>query len=76
LLTELTVTIFNIIFKTVFFIHFRFVLSHPLVASAVIGATSVDQLRAQLGAAEAGPLGEELMMKIDEVHKMLPNPAP
>jgi hypothetical protein len=36
----------------------------------------VDQLRAQLGAAEAGPLGEELMMKIDEVHKMLPNPAP
>ncbi|GAX82161.1 hypothetical protein CEUSTIGMA_g9589.t1 [Chlamydomonas eustigma] len=54
----------------------RFVLSHPLIASVVIGATSMDQLKEQLAAAEAGPLGEDLLMKIDEVHSMLPNPAP
>ena len=54
----------------------RFVLSHPLVASAVIGATGSGQLEELIRAAEAGPLGEEVLARIDEVHARLPNPTP
>ena len=54
----------------------RFVLSHPLVASAVIGATGRGQLEELIRAAEAGPLGEEVLARIDEVHARLPNPTP
>jgi aryl-alcohol dehydrogenase-like predicted oxidoreductase len=54
----------------------RFVLSHPLVASAVIGATSAEQLRQQLDAAEQGPLGGELMQEVDAIHQRYPNPTP
>lgn len=54
----------------------RFVLSHPLVASAVIGATDVSQLREIIIASEAGPLDKEVLELIDQVHARLPNPTP
>lgn len=54
----------------------RFVLSRPLVASAVIGATSRAQLEELLAAAAAPPLEAGVLREIDEVHAALPNPTP
>ena len=54
----------------------RFVLSHPLVASTVIGAMSVEQLTAQLDIAEQPPLPEDLLAAIELVHQQYPNPCP
>ena len=46
------------------------------MASAVIGATGVDQLRELIIASEAGPLDRRVLELIDEVHTKLPNPTP
>lgn len=54
----------------------RFVLSKPLVASAVIGATTPQQLREILSAAERGPLSRKLLAAIDDIHQQYPNPNP
>lgn len=54
----------------------RFVLGRALVASAVVGATSPEQLRQLLTAAGAGPLPPEVLEEVDAVHARLPNPAP
>ncbi len=54
----------------------RFVLGHELVASAVIGATSREQLVEQIRAAEQPPLDEGLRQAIDRVHECYPNPTP
>ncbi|KAG2442328.1 hypothetical protein HXX76_002414 [Chlamydomonas incerta] len=65
----------------------RFVLSRPLVASAVVGATSPQQLVELLqaamplsdgaGAGGAGEwLPEEVLRRIDEIHERYPNPTP
>ena len=54
----------------------RFVLSHPLVASAAIGATTIDQLRELIDARVAGPLDSSIMERIDETHARMPNPTP
>ncbi len=54
----------------------RFVLSRPLVASAVIGATTVPQLKELIRAAEKGALPPEILERIDEVHARLPSPTP
>lgn len=69
----------------------RFVLSRPLVASAVIGATSPEQLEELLRAAAqllpgggAGGIGEgirewlpeDVLQRIDEIHERYPNPTP
>ncbi|PRW60379.1 Aldo keto reductase [Chlorella sorokiniana] len=54
----------------------RFVLGHPLVASAVIGATSSEQLAEQIEAARAPPLEPQLLEAIDAIHRRYPNPAP
>lgn len=54
----------------------RFVLGHPLVASAVVGATSEGQLAELVAAAEAPPLQDELVEAIDGIHQRLPNPTP
>jgi len=58
----------------------RFVLDHPLVASAVVGATSVGQLEELVGAAavveEVGPLSREIREDIDAIHNKYPNPTP
>jgi aryl-alcohol dehydrogenase-like predicted oxidoreductase len=55
---------------------YRFVLSHPLVASAVIGATSVQQLQEQVEAARQGTLSEEVMQQVDAIHQQYPSPTP
>lgn len=54
----------------------RFVLSHPLVASAVVGATSLAQLDEILVAAERPWLEPELGAAVDAVHARYPNPTP
>ncbi|KAI8476768.1 MAG: Aldo/keto reductase [Monoraphidium minutum] len=54
----------------------RFVLSRPLVSSAVVGATSLEQLSQLLAAAAAPPLEPGVLAALDEVHARLPNPTP
>ncbi len=54
----------------------RFVLSHPLVASAVVGAMNADQLTELLDIAEQPCLPEHMMTAIDAIHKQYPNPCP
>ena len=55
----------------------RFVLQHPLLASAVVGATSARQLTELLDAAECTEhLDAGVMAAIDAVHTRLPNPTP
>lgn len=54
----------------------RFVLRHPLVASAVIGATSGQQLEELAAAARAPPLDGALVEAVDAVHARYPSPAP
>lgn len=57
----------------------RFVLSHPLVASAVIGATSTQQLQEQIDAAlcdGGAPLDAGLLDEVYRVHQRYPNPTP
>lgn len=54
----------------------RFVLGHPLVASAVVGATSSQQLDELIAAAQAPPLEPPLLEAIDAIHQRYPNPAP
>jgi aryl-alcohol dehydrogenase-like predicted oxidoreductase len=53
------------------------VLGHPLVASAVVGASTLQQLQELLEAAQQGPLqDEQLLAAIDKLHKQYPNPTP
>ena len=54
----------------------RFVLSNPLVASAVVGATSTSQLEEVAAAATLGPLSDDLMEAIRNIHMQYPNPNP
>lgn len=54
----------------------RFVLSHPLVASAIVGATSVEQLEEVLEAAREGELDAGLRERIDAIHARYPSPTP
>lgn len=55
----------------------RFVLGHPLVASAVVGASTLQQLQELLKAAQQGPLqDEQLLTAIDKLHDQYPNPTP
>ena len=54
----------------------RFVLSCPLLASAVIGATSVVQLEELSIAAEQGALPGDVLKQIDEIHSLYPSPNP
>ncbi|KAI5082277.1 hypothetical protein GOP47_0002020 [Adiantum capillus-veneris] len=52
-----------------------FVLRHPLVKSAVIGATSTAQLQEILDASEI-KITPQMMHDINQVHKRYPNPCP
>ncbi|XP_015697822.1 protein tas-like isoform X2 [Oryza brachyantha] len=52
-----------------------FVLRHPLVASAVFGATKISQLTEVLQATRVH-LSEEIVAEINEVHARYPNPCP
>lgn len=52
-----------------------FVLKHPLVASAVFGATKLWQLQEVIKAIEV-ELSPEIVSDIDSVHSKFPNPCP
>ena len=52
-----------------------FVSSRPFVASTIIGATTMDQLRQCIDACETR-LPDEALAAIDEAHARLPDPAP
>lgn len=52
-----------------------FVLRHPLVASAVFGATKVWQIKEVLEATKID-LSADIIAEINEVHARYPNPCP
>ncbi|MFM0644520.1 NADP(H)-dependent aldo-keto reductase [Paraburkholderia bryophila] len=52
-----------------------FVNSRPFVTSNLIGATSLDQLKENIGSADVR-LSPEILAEIDALHELQPNPAP
>jgi aryl-alcohol dehydrogenase-like predicted oxidoreductase len=52
-----------------------FVYSRPFVTSSIIGATSLDQLKADI-AASLTPLPEEALAAIADVYALYPDPCP
>jgi len=52
-----------------------FVARQPFVASALIGATNMEDLKSNIGALDVA-LGEEILKEIDAVHARLPDPCP
>jgi aryl-alcohol dehydrogenase-like predicted oxidoreductase len=52
-----------------------FVNSRPFVTSNIIGATSLDQLRADIASVEV-TLGEDVLAAIEAVHREIPDPCP
>jgi len=52
-----------------------FVNQRPFVASNIIGATSVDQLKENIDSIHVD-LSDELLAKINSIHAAIPNPAP
>ena len=51
-----------------------FVRSRPFVTSAIVGATTMEQLQSDLGAAEL-ELSPEILTEIEAVYKELPDPT-
>ena len=52
-----------------------FVNSRPFLTSNIIGATSMNQLKENIGSIEV-ELSEELLKDIEAIHNEIPNPAP
>ncbi len=52
-----------------------FVRSRPFVTSAIIGATSKDQLRANIDSASLD-LSKDLLRQMEKIHTAFPNPCP
>ncbi|MDX1750427.1 MAG: NADP(H)-dependent aldo-keto reductase [Methylophaga sp.] len=52
-----------------------YVNSRPFVAATIIGATSMEQLKTNIGS-EQLMLPDEVVASIEDIHKTLPNPAP
>ncbi|MEO1255616.1 MAG: aldo/keto reductase, partial [Bacteroidota bacterium] len=52
-----------------------FVNDRPFVTSNIIGATSIKQLEENIGSIEL-VLDEQVVADINEVHNLIPNPAP
>ncbi|MEM6516531.1 MAG: aldo/keto reductase [Bacteroidota bacterium] len=52
-----------------------FVTDRPFMTSNIIGATSLEQLEENINSANI-TLSSEVLKKIDEVHDVIPNPAP
>jgi aryl-alcohol dehydrogenase-like predicted oxidoreductase len=50
----------------------RFVLSNPDVSSVLMGARSVSEVELNVAAAEAGPLAEDVLARLDEIAAMVP----
>lgn len=53
----------------------RFALSYPLVQTVVVGAANIAQLEAQITYASRGGLEDEVLQRLDEVHRQFPNPC-
>jgi len=53
----------------------QFVASRPFVTSAILGATTMAQLEADVGAADLR-LSEEVLEAIEEIHRIHTNPCP
>lgn len=51
-------------------------MDHPAVGSVISGATTLEQLRALLGAAAKPPLPEDVLEEVEKVHCRYPNPTP
>ncbi|GAA4116450.1 aldo/keto reductase [Aquimarina addita] len=52
-----------------------FVNQQPFVTSTIVGATSIAQLKENIGSIDL-VLSDEVMQEINEVHAQIPNPAP
>ncbi len=52
-----------------------FLLTRPYVASCIIGATKMEQLKENISSVDE-VLDEEVIKAIDEIHRDIPNPAP
>ena len=52
-----------------------FVNQRPFVTSNIIGATNLEQLKENIGSINLD-LNEDILNKIDEIHAVIPNPAP
>jgi aryl-alcohol dehydrogenase-like predicted oxidoreductase len=52
-----------------------FVTAQPFVTSTIIGATSLDQLRANVATADLRLTAEQLAA-IEAVHRLIPDPCP
>ena len=52
-----------------------FVNQQPFVTSTIIGATNIEQLKENIDSINV-TLSEEVLQQIDEVHQVIPNPAP
>ena len=52
-----------------------FVTSRPFVTSNIIGATTLEQLDADLASADLA-LADEVLERIEAIHQRQPNPAP
>ena len=52
-----------------------FVTSRPFVTSSIIGATSMEQLKENIGSIDL-ELNEEILNDIESIHNTVPNPAP
>jgi len=56
-------------------ISFAFVNQLPFVTSNIIGATKMSQLKENINSINID-LSEEIINEINEIHKIMPNPAP
>lgn len=52
-----------------------FVNTRPFVTSNIIGATSMEQLKENIGSIDV-ELSEEVLQEIERIHSAIPNPAP
>lgn len=52
-----------------------FVTSRPFLTSTIIRATSMEQLKENIGSVDLN-LSEELLKEIEAIHQAIPNPAP
>ena len=52
-----------------------FVTQQPFVASNIIGATNMNQLKENIDSIHVN-LNKSVLESIDEIHKLIPNPAP
>ena len=52
-----------------------FVYSRPFVTSAIVGATTLEQLKHNLDSINLN-LSEDVIQAIESIHRMHPNPCP